>query len=314
MLDQRVEALESELKLLKAEIQTTLIDLRDVLARQEFPIAGKAERRAAEESGASAEAGASAPSRGHPREAPPSHLSEPSPAALMSSGAGASPPLAHINGVAPGPAFAAAGPVEPEARPGGANGLPPASAFAWAEPPSLAPSFDHPPDHTSARNHLRVPGPGATDSPPAANGRSHPAARPPSPASLAGARAPSTVPAGSAMPAGPASAARPVGGEAEPVAPVGARPDLRLLVGALKWAALAASQLGSDGPRQVIEMYHAVLPLPDSVRQVLMLAADQASASARADATPLADGYVLLLLSLHGLLQGGGPVGWGTEA
>ena len=90
-------------------------------------------------------------------------------------------------------------------------------------------------------------------------------------------------------------------------------PDLRLLVGALKWASLAASHLGAEGPRRVIEMYDAIWPLPEAVRRVFTLAIEHIGSDGKAPEVPSADDYILPLLGLHGLVSGGSAVAGETR-
>lgn len=211
-LDERIDSLESELKLLKAEIQPALVDLRDFLARQEFAVPERPEVRVG------------------PDGAPPAARPEPTPA--------------------------------------------PAAAVP---PPPEAPQ-------TSAGQPESAPVAGPAHSGPSDDGR-----------------APAGAPAAEAV---PQTAAVP------PQAPVPAdRADVRLVIGALKWAALAGQYLGPEGPRRVIELYDALWPLPDWTKQALTLAAGQLAGSrdgGNAEASPSADDHVLVLLSLHGLVHGGG--------
>jgi hypothetical protein len=84
--------------------------------------------------------------------------------------------------------------------------------------------------------------------------------------------------------------------------------DVRLLVGALKWASLAAAYLGPEGPRRMFEMYDAIWPLAGAVKQVLTAAIEQPVSGGSPDVAVSTDGAALLLLGLHGLVYGGGAV------
>jgi hypothetical protein len=288
VLESRVDALESELRLIKAEIQTTLIDLRDFLAGQEFAMTAKPERRSQGTSGGAMEAGVLAPHNPETRE-PPMHQNGAPAQVVMPNGRPVDSALVQA-----GPATAVVTGADP-AHSGLLAGMGP-GVIAQDSPATLLPN--------PRVMGVLTPGPVQVH-PPAQPLPQHPAPTGPSVSSPPPSAAAASDPATS-------FAAPPVQVEAVSIGLV--KPDLRLLVGALKWAALATTQLGPDGPRQVIEMYHAVLPMPDNIKQVLTLAAnEQSSSTQQASVLPPADSYALLLLSLHGLLWGGNALGWGAE-
>jgi hypothetical protein len=296
-LDQRVDSLESEFRLIKAEIQTTLIDLRDFLDRQEFTSAA---HRGARQRGArdaqdrsrqpapepEPEAGLDAYSSGHA----PRTSDTPDPLRFQDE------PARHQVG----------------------NNVVPNGSLTW------------PLEHAMTR----VPVAGSPQYDPRATASYPPAVSYQVPVAADGILHPSfgaAAPDSTGIPSSAAQASRGVDGHTaavpsftghprqEPAATV--RPavtaDLRLLVGALKWASLAVTLLGPEGPDRVLEMYLSSWPLPAPVERVVRQAIDQVTADSRADGNiggfQSADQFTLLLLALHGLVMGQVPAVEATD-
>jgi hypothetical protein len=293
-LDQRVDSLESEFRLIKAEIQTTLIDLRDFLDRQEFTPAaqrGQPERRAQDTQ-----------RRFHAPDPEPEPEPEPQPDVPGSTISQTHDPV-PFTGQHQAP--------QHHVETNGSQRWPMVEATTRAAVPTPA-WYDTsvalmPSDVGVARiTELPLQPAMAQSRPPLASFRT------PAPA----ANAPYAT-SGVDNPAGPLEdqprpSVTPFAAHALRATPTaahfGVTADLRLLVGALKWASMAATLLGTEGPRRVLDMYVSSWPLPTSVKRVFDVAIEQVGADVRADGSTdnsqCADHYTLLLLALHGLVLG----------
>lgn len=293
-LDQRIAGIEGDLKLLKAEIKSTLIDLRDHLARKESPLGGGPDRRPHTEAVRQVSIPANsvqaatvavpeqaAPSSGPAVQAPPAHP-------------------AFRDAAAAAQAQAAAG--QRATLPAVDMGVPP--AMDVGVPPAVGMGI---PPAPAAPRRLRLP--------------TAPQAAPRAAAPTAGQRQ-GQAPARGTATAAPAPERRPLlqhpvrtataAGAADPKRREGSgdqsAPALGLLVGAMKWASLARAHLGPDGPKQIFEAYQAIWPVPGPVKQVVTFVIEGLPLPADPTPQPSSDAYILILLSLHGLLSGGAAI------